>query len=178
MTVEDRNFEPYIDWDEMSDEMAEDVYDLVVRYKQAQDDLVTCPAAHRKTHAIELMQVQGELAVTFSAVQRTLYVLPMMVHIAGPKKHGTSDEGLEQALQRCKRCGSVLQCWEENFAVMTPDGPMPLDEDGIPWWDEGDVVAKSSTDGHQGTAFYLVEDPDNLQQHEKPCPDLAKIIPS
>lgn len=168
---EDRGFEPYIDWDAITDEMTDDLHKKVVEYKEAQDNFL---AQKSKENASRLMRLQWELSRLGTAITHTIFTVPMMVHVAGPKAQSTKEDHTEEIIQRCKRCGSVLQIWQDKFLIPTPEGLQPVDPDQMPWWNEGDIVAKASDES--GSTMYEIEEGRDLDPHERPCPDLAREL--
>lgn len=170
---EDRSFEPYFDWDAIDEKMTDDFHALFMEYKKAQEDFASKKSVRT---AANFMRLQREMSNIAHAIQHAVYTVPMMVHVAGPKVQNTEEDGTEQILQRCKRCGSVLQVWQDKFLIPTIDGLQPLSEDDLPWWDEGDIVAKASDD--TGSTMYQVDEGRDLDDHERPCPDFAGELSS
>jgi len=166
--AEDRNFEPYIDWEDISDEMTSDFREKFLEYKKAQE-MFTAHSSNE--NAARFLRIQFELSRLSAAIAQTLYTVPMMVHVAGPKVSGKDDDGEEQIVQRCKRCGSILQSWQPSMHFPTSEGPLQIPEDSMMWWEEDAGVAKSV---RQGT-MYPIEGGRELEKHEKICPDLTSL---
>ena len=167
---ENQGFEPYLDWSSLTQEMADDLHQLISAYKAAQKKF----EEHNTTeNAADLMRLQLELTATSAAIQQDLITIPVLVHLAGPKTEGTDSEGHEEIVQRCTRCGSLLQRWCEALVSMTPAGPRSVEQDEMPWWDPGDVVAKAS--GDNGHAMYEITEGRALEKHEKECLDLTGL---
>jgi hypothetical protein len=133
MPDDQQNFEPYIDWNGLTDEMAWDLVEKLVPYKLANERLIKQatrrwrkPNLRKMREAtVELLQLQSELGSLNEAIIRTLVTIPMMIHVAGPKTVEECDSGThnEHRVQRCARCGSVLQMWQEGMMHLTPAGP-------------------------------------------------------
>lgn len=165
-----QNFDPYIDWQAMNEKMVDDFHDLLVRFKSAQDDLLKTKS---KEKVIEVIKLQIEMSRISAAIQQTLFVMPVMVHVAGEKTKKLGEDGSEQVSQRCQRCGSVLQFWKEGYAAATPTGPIPLDEDDLPWWSKEDLVAKATNDS--SATMYGIDKERPLKKYEMSCPDLKSL---
>lgn len=163
-----KGFEPYLDWSSVTEEMANDLHRNITAYKKAQEDFMGDPTPEK---AAELLKPQYELNNIATGVFQTIYTTPVMVHVAGPKTEDKDDDGEGRIVQLCKRCGSVLQFWRDGVTVMTPTGPVEIAEENIPWWDEGDVVAKSTTP--ESMTVYQITEGRALEKHERPCPDFA-----
>jgi hypothetical protein len=168
-----KNFEPFLDWGAITPEMAADLHENIVEFRRAQDLFLQDPTPE---HAGAVLKPQFELTKIANAIHETIFTIPVMVHSAGQKTRETTDDDKESITQRCKRCGSILQRWVEGFAVMTPGGPVELDESNLPWWDEDDRVAKATGDG--GMAMYEIEKNRELNKYELLCVDLAGMLPS
>lgn len=157
-------FEPFIDWDDFSDEMLDDLVEVYDRFKKAQKSF---DRRKTKKNAIAMLSSQGELSHIANAIMRTLHTVPVMVHVAGDKAVREGDDG-PITEQRCTRCGSVLQRWEPSYHAMTPAGPIPLAEDDLPWWDKGDIVAKAG-DENESMSMYQIDPERDLEKHEREC---------
>jgi hypothetical protein len=186
MPDDQQNFEPYIDWNGLTDEMAWDLVEKLVPYKLANERLIKQatrrwrkPNLRKMREAtVELLQLQSELGSLNEAIIRTLVTIPMMIHVAGPKTVEECDSGThnEHRVQRCARCGSVLQMWQEGMMHLTPAGPAEVTEEEISWWTPGTLVAKSGSSG-PGLSMYEVEpEGRELEKHEMVCVDLNKIL--
>lgn len=164
------SFEPFIDWDEMSDEM---LHDLSTAYREFRKAQKSFDRRQTKENAIALLKGQHEMSDIATAIFRTLHTVPVMVHIAGEKTTATEDEQ-EVIRQRCTRCGSVLQQWMSGYHAMTPAGPIPMDEGDLPWWDPGDIVAKSG-DENESMTMYQIDPERELDKHERECYSLDSL---
>ena len=167
---ENRNFEPYFDWAGITDEMTDDLHERILEYKKAQEDFI---AEKSNQNAARFMRLQWEVARIGNAITQTIYTIPVMVHVAGQKIYGKDEDGTDQVIQRCKRCGSILQGWQDRYQVATPEGVVRITEENIPWWQENDVVAKPAEE--IGTKMYEIENDRPLEEHEKLCPDLSGL---
>lgn len=165
-----KNFEPYIDFDAIDDRMTDDLHEAASAYKQATESFMK---EKSKENAANLLRTQHRITEIAHAINASLYTQPVMVHIAGEKSHDSDEDGRDQAIQRCKRCGSVLQIWKTGWAAMTPAGPHRLEEEDLPWWEEDDLVAKNSD--NESMTMYEIEKNRDLEKHEFPCLDLTSL---
>jgi hypothetical protein len=171
-----QNFEPYIDWASVSPEMAKDMHEKMLEYRAA---IKAFEASGSTKDCSDVMRCQFELTNISAVIQQQLFVLPVMVHIAGekihePSLHGDEDEEPhEHIIQRCTRCGSILQMWCEVVRLLTPEGPVQVPEEGISWWEPGAVIAKASDD--DSMTMYVIEDGRELEKHEHECLDLTGL---
>jgi len=171
MADEQKNFEPYLDWDSIEDEMVDDLHELFMEFRKAKKNFISSKSKER---AVAVLKAQYELGRITTAIHHAIFTRPMMIHVAGPKQKIADEDGSDQIVQRCKRCGSILQLWSENFMAVTPAGPIPLEEEDVPWWDDDDVVAKAG-DPDQGMQMYEVGKDRELERHERLCPDLTSL---
>jgi hypothetical protein len=169
------NFDPYFDYESLNDEMVDDLHKALRRYYVIQQDISSSESTS-KAKVKELLESFDEVTNVMTDVKRAVYTVPSMVHKAGPKKWETNpdDEDQEAVVQRCSRCGSVLSWWNEGVMGMGEDGrPRVLEEDDIPWWDEGATVAKSTNDNMMG--LYEVAQGRDLDKDERECVSLAGL---
>lgn len=175
--TESRGFDPYLDWDKINDEMTNDLHEGLVFFHEAQERF-----RHNKSpkNASDMLKAHYEMAEIASDVKEAIYTQPMMVHVAGEvKSEDNPDNPLEEAvIQRCKRCGSVLQVYKEGLSQMTQHGPEPISEDEMLWWDDGDIVAKTSDS--TSIHMYQIEGKDKpdraLEKHEMECVSLTDLV--
>jgi hypothetical protein len=169
-----QNFDPYFDWSELSDDMASDLHAHYLRHRRALDAFLDRKTPDREL-AKEVMDSHEELSRTAEVIKMALWTEPVMVHVAGERKMETNPDDPEQegVLQRCQRCGSILHFWAEGMGVMTPEGPRILNEDEIPWWPSGELVAKATNE--LGMKMYEVEKGRKLAKHEIECVSLAEL---
>lgn len=165
------SFEPFIDWDDFSDEMLKDMSEAYDNFRGAQKRF---DRRKTKANAIALLQTQFALSNIAGAIHHTLHTVPVMVHIAGAKVEKDNEGGGTLVEQRCTRCLSVLQRWESGYHAMTPAGPLPIEASDLPWWDEGDVVAKSG-DENESMSMYQVDPDRELEKHERECYALDEL---
>jgi Zn ribbon nucleic-acid-binding protein len=169
--AEDTGFEPYIDWDGMTDEMVDEFHETLVEFRKYQDEFI---ANKSKKSAANVLRLQMDISNIAAAIHQTLFTIPMMVHIAGAQDESVDDDGNKQIFQRCKRCGSVLQMWRENIVAMTPNGIREVEPDDMKWWEEDQIVAKTSDE--DSMTMYAIDKDQKLEAHEKPCPDFASEL--
>lgn len=170
------NFEPYYDFESVSDEMAEDLFKSLQEYEKQKNLMLASLPENRAEIAQALLKAQQEINSVSNAVFDTIYTVPAMIHEAGPKVTEYID-GNEIHTQRCARCGSILQRWDprvtQNMSFSDEDGNELDFEEAIPWWNEGDLVGKAT--GDFMAQLYLVEDRE-LDSHEKPCLDMSGLF--
>ena len=173
---ENESFEPYVDWDGLTEEMSADFHEIYVSYREAAQKFLKSGV---REDAVELLRLQADLGGLNEAITRTLIVIPAMVHVAAPVKSEPCedhDDHDDHTVQRCSRCGSVLQFWREGLAILTPGGPHVIPEEEIKWWPEGATIAKATDDDGPST-MYQIEDR-ALERYEMLCVDLASQFPS
>jgi hypothetical protein len=166
----DQNFDPFIDWGAITDEMVADFHPKLKAFRDANDRFLENPT---KGDLAKILRYQQELSSNHEAIIRTLFTVPAMVHVAGPREHEDCEEHDHHAIQRCARCGSTLAFWRPGIMTMTEDGPHEVEEDEISWWEPGSTVAKAVHD--HGGAMYLIEEGQELDAHEKMCVDLSGL---
>lgn len=166
------NFEPFIDYEGATPEMARDLHAALREHKDATRDFVADDEPDLGK-AARLIEASHRTHCTLTAIIEALHTTPVMVHVAGPIQHETDpDDGDEHVIQRCTRCGSVLNFFRERFLVLDPHtGPRPMEEDDVPWWDEGTLVAKANSS--DGVGMYEIETDRSLDKHERECADLT-----
>jgi len=174
---ESRGFEPYLDWEKITDEMTDDLHEGLSFFHEAQDRFLENKTSK---NAADMLRSHYEMSSIASDVKEAIYTQPMMVHIAGEVKVEENPENPldEVTIQRCKRCGSVLQIYKEGLAQITESGPEPVTEDEVLWWDDGDVVAKTSDS--TSIHMYQIEGQGKparkLEKHEMECVSLEDLV--
>jgi hypothetical protein len=167
------SFEPFFDYEKITQEMADSLRDAVVRHRLATDSLIRSPANIQRS--TEVIESAYEIEGVIDAIRSAIWTIPVMVHLAGVKESEMCEhcEYAEYVIQRCKRCGSTLHLWHENLGVLTPDGPRELGPDDVPWWDENEIVAKAQ---HGPTmTMYRIDPSRLLEKHEMECVSLADL---
>lgn len=168
------NFDPFYDYDSIASEMVDDLHKAVV------DNTASVKLfAREKTreNAISVLKAQRQIQIVYDNVMQTLWTVPAMIHLAGEKKIEVHPETeIEGVVQRCKRCGSVLQFWYEGLIHMTSVGPQQVDEDDVSWWRDGDRVGKCSHE--HGINLYEIDPQRSLEKHERDCVNMAGVIDS
>ena len=166
-------FGPFLDYEKFTQEMADDLHAAVIRFQRSRDAFIRYPPSPRL--GAEVIENSHVMDRTIDTICQALWTVPVMVHVAGvrePDDREDCDAG-DRVIQRCKRCGSTLHAWHERLMVITPQGPAELEEDDVPWWDEGTLVAKS-THGSNVSMYRI--DPDRLlEKHEMECVSLVDI---
>jgi hypothetical protein len=168
------NFEPYMDWGAIDQEMSDDFHAAMVEQLRAR---AAFEAENTPANAAALLKATVEVSEVGDRISRTIWTLPMMVHVAGEKRVEECpdcDDRHERVVQRCSRCGSMLQMWHDSILVMTERGPAPMPEESIPWWDVGSNIAKSNDDEMGTMSMYEIKDRE-FDKHEMICPDLSAL---
>jgi hypothetical protein len=165
----DQNFDPYIDWSGITQEMVDDFHGTMVKFRKASDQFLEKP---NKEDLAAVLRTQSDLSSNFHAIMATLYTVPAMVHVAGERVQEELEDGRHE-YQRCTRCGSTLAYWRSGLMTRTSEGETEITEDNIAWWEPGDVVAKAIVQD-VGGELYLVSNRE-LEPHEKFCPDLSGL---
>ena len=174
MSSDIQNFDPFYDWSSITQEMADDLHRDFRKHKENLDALVASEQPDISL-AAAVMESLNEIQLTSEAIRKTVWTQPVMVHIAGSRKHETNPDNPneEAVLQRCSRCGSVLNFWQEGMMSLTEDGPRQMEEDEIPWWDQGALIGK--VNGSLSISTYLIEEGRDLEKHEMECPSLMDL---
>lgn len=172
------NFDPFLDFESVSVEMATDLYEALLKNREAQQGLYDVDPRDQRalvTAATRLLETQRTYHSLVENIYQAIFTTPVMVHVAGPKKQEANPDHPEQEgiLQRCKRCGSILYFWAEGMQYLSSEGLLDLEEERIPWWREGDIVAKANQMG--GVDMYQVEEDRELEKHEMMCVSLTDL---
>lgn len=169
------NFDPYFDWDLITEEIAADLQMAMRRYYGFARDL-----ANAREPDVELaravLESHDELDDVVVAIKRHCYRQPMMVHISDePQMEDNNEDGPSEVLvQRCQRCKSVLHFWHEGMMILTPGGPHELQTDEVPWWPKDTIVAKHNTEDG-GVGMYEIEANRDLDSHELECVGIPNL---
>ena len=168
------NFNPFYDYEDLTDEMVEDLHDDLWNLEEAKREFIASPS---KDTAAEYMKSLSQIDGTCRAIGETIYKVPAMIHVAGPTKHEVNPDNPEEeaTIQRCARCGSVLHWWHEGMIGPTPDGVGIIGEDDFQWWEEGQTIGKIEGPGPIHMSMYSVEDDHELQSHERECVDISGL---
>ena len=169
MTEAPTNFEPYMAWEKITDEMAAEMAEAVMTLRQSQKKL----AFDRSPRAAAMViQAQHDIAEVIEGICEKIWTVPAMVHIAGAPteeefEHSPSGEAV---IQRCTRCASILHMWYRGMGFITPYGPQMIERDDVDWWQAGEMIAKTTED--QRMFAYKVTEP---EAHEMQCVALTDI---
>lgn len=152
------SFEPFFDYEDISHEMASDLKDALGQLRQAQDDLLSAQDAESEVAcAKSVIEAQNEIRLIHSAINREIYTVPAMVHVAGKPKL-EFERGRPVYVQRCERCGSDLchshQEEDDHFEV-------------------GQQVGKAQVQDAE-TMYFIGER--ELEDHELQCVSFKEIF--
>lgn len=155
----DFRFEPFFDYDQLTDEMVDHFHDALTRNIEAQE------AFHKEKNRENLKAVlESHSLITgcAEAIRETIWTEPSTIHVVGPcVEEPHDDHDCLMQVQRCTRCGSVLLAWCEH---------MPYPKESIDWWEEGTVVSKFQAHGMMRIAS--VGDR-RLERYEVMCVDIS-----
>jgi hypothetical protein len=167
-----KNFDPFPDWEKVDQEMADDLHQEVVGQQRALKVFESEPTPE---NAAALIEFYTKTQATVAAIITAIWTQPVMVHVAGERKweKNPDDDDQEALLQRCTRCKSVLNFWFDSMMTVGEDGPRPIDQEEIPWWENGEFVAKG--DGESGYSMYLIEKGRELEKHEFECVGMPEL---
>jgi len=158
-------FEPYFDWNAISDQMLEDTHSAAATYRRAIDRFL---GQKSKQNMAEFMKTQQALSQTVGLVERAIFIVPTMVHVAGEPFAGENEDGDATITQICSRCKRVLMLWTANQAAFIPGhGAIELEPEHMTWWKAGQRIALSKDQMHS----YDVPPDRGLKPYEHPCPD-------
>jgi len=174
-----QNFDPFIDWEAIDDEIAADLNKAVKNYRRAQLGFAKMKRGDEDFAKAAQVFLKSQLHLTrlANSVINHIYTVPVMVHIAGERKTEVNpdDESSEGILQRCARCGSILHLFRDGLMVLDPEtGPREMQEEDLPWFDPGALVAKAETE--TGVQMYVLDDKHELKKHERECVALNELF--
>lgn len=166
------NFDPFPDWEKITEEHARHLHEAMREQNDARQLFFERPSPENAGRVIEAITRTSSYADFIIA---EVWTVPVMVHVAGAKQEETNpaDENQEGILQRCVRCKSVLHFWTHGMVAITSAGPKLFEPDDIDWWQEGDLVAKATSE--DGSTMYLIEEGRELQKHEYECVGLPNM---
>ena len=174
-----QNFDPFLDWEAIDEEIASDINKHVKRHRRLMEQFALMKRGDPGfvEAARELMQQQHKTTTLMGQVMHHIYTVPAMVHIAGERKwEDNLDDNTEQGLiQRCARCGSPLGFFSEGMMVIDEDSgqPRPLVEEDVPWFTVGETIGKIDRD--EGMTMYAIEGRE-LFKHERECVALNDLM--
>ena len=168
------SFEPYPDFEKITQEDADELHQLFRDYRQKSDRL---EQEARVEYVADFLQSFHAMNVRIEETVNRIWTVPYMVHVAGDKKteQNPDDPTEEGIFQRCSRCGSTLNFWREGLMFLTPDGPKEMAEEDVPWWTPGERIAKRDG-GPQGYGMYRIDADHELEKHEIMCVSLESLV--
>lgn len=156
------SFEPFFDYEAITEEIAQDLKDALEQLREAQEDLLSAQDAEGMVScAKDVVEAQNEIMFIHREINHHIYTVPAMVHVAGEPKL-EFEEGAPMYVQRCERCGSDLsRSMQESYEHFTV----------------GEQVGKSHMDRDKTKyeTMYLVGDRD-LYEHELECVSFKEIF--
>lgn len=171
-------FEPFHDYDQISEEQAAELREALADYRKATDDLLVAHIGSRQVVcAKRVLESHLKVSKVVKSVNEEIYTEPAMVHVAGEIEYEHYDEfGVTLNVQRCERCGSVLMA-------------SPRDDTNA-FFDEGDKIAKKNSKRYMGRSSKYMRRADlipdmsqmyfvghrDLEKHELECVSLRSIF--
>jgi hypothetical protein len=174
-----QNFDPFLDWNAIDDEIAAELNKALKNYRRAMEAFAKMKRGDEDfaRAAQVFLKTQLRLQRMASGVINHIYTVPVMVHVAGEKKVETNPDNEDQTgvLQRCARCGSILNLWREGMMMLDPEeGPREVCEEDLPWFEPGTVIAKAENNG--SISLYPIEGDRELEKHERECVALNELF--
>jgi hypothetical protein len=168
-------FEPFLAYELLDDKMAKKLHDAMREHRQTLDAFVEDdePDIQR---AAEVMRSLERVENTYNDIANDIYRVPAIVHVAGETKEESNPENEEEVatVQRCSRCGSMLQFWFDGIMFLSRDGKVrQFEEEDTRWWDIGQQIAKQDAPGH--IDLYPVKEGRGLERWETECADLSEL---
>lgn len=168
-------FEPFLAYELLSEQQAEALHEAMRDYRETvneftENDEVDIEQAQRVMEAI------SEMDEVYKTIAHDIYRVPAVIHVAGERDEEANPDNPEQSatVQRCSRCGSILQFWFEGIMYLTDSGLVrDLGEDDNLWWDVGEQVGK--TDDPSGIDIYPIKEDQELERWETECADLSEL---
>ena len=152
------SFEPFFNYEQISEEMAHELRDALKQLRDAQEDLLSAEDAEGVvTCARSVVEAQNEIMITHKAINRYIYTFPAMVHVAGEPKL-EFDDGRPVYVQRCERCASEL---------------CRSDREDDEYFGKGESVGKA--DLGEANATYLLGERERYD-HEFECVSFKEIF--
>lgn len=173
------NFDPYFDFDNIEPKLAKELARTWTATRDAAHVMADDPTPENVGNYLRHVQKYDGV---FEKVKEDIFVVPVMVHVAGETKdevHPDGDPEIPEhhaTVQRCSRCGTMLHIWHPSMVVMGDEGPEHVAETDTPFWPKGTVVGKSHDEDDllARTTMYQIEDRD-LEPHERECVDLSGL---
>lgn len=164
-------FEPFFDYDKVNQEMADAFGQAIHRHKKIVEEIFRSGGKCSPKQLVEALKSNEECEEIVGAIKEDIFTIPVIVHVA---EDPAEDEESEGIVQRCARCKTVLSFWREGIQALTAEGPRQIDQEDVPWWDEGTLIAKTSSS--QGIGMYEITPQDRkLERHEVECVGLPNL---
>lgn len=167
-------FEPFLAYELLDEKMAGKLHKQMKDYREALDTFVEDEEPDIEKARV-LMQAMEEMEDVYKDVTNDIYRIPAIVHIAGERSEEENPDNPEETatVQRCSRCGSMLQFWYDGLMYLSRNYEIrPLEEEDSRWWDVGQQIAKHDTPG--ATDLYPIKDRE-LERWETECADLSGL---
>jgi hypothetical protein len=168
-------FEPFLAYELVDQPMADKLHHTMKSYRACLEDFIGDEEADVEK-ARELLRAMEGIEETHRELSDEIYRIPSIVHIAGEKKEESNPDNAEETaiIQRCSRCGSLLQFWYEGLMYVSANKEVkPLDEEETRWWDVGQQLAKHDVPG--ATDIYAIKEDRPLERWEHECADLSGL---
>lgn len=168
-------FKPFLAYELIDIKMAEKLHDAMCEHRVAVDDFVESEEVSVEK-ARRVMESLERIEHTYNGISNEIYRVPSIVHLAGEAKEESNPDNPEETatVQRCSRCGSMLQFWFDGIMYLTYDGRVRnWEENDTHWWEVGQQIAKSDITG--ATDLYEIDDGQKLERWETECADLSEL---
>jgi hypothetical protein len=169
-------FEPFLAYELVNDQQAERLYNVMREYRETVNDFIEDEEGPDREKAQKVMEAIAEMDDAYKEIADEIYRVPATVHIAAEKGEESNPDNPEQTavVQRCARCGSILQFWFDGIMYLALDGSVrDFEEEDSEWWEVGEQVGK--TDATGGIDIYPVDEDHELESWETECADLSEL---
>lgn len=168
-------FDPFLAYELMDDKLASKLHDVLKTHRKNIDVFTDSDDADVEK-ARKVMQSLEACEKVYNEIADEIYRVPAIVHVAGDTKEESNPDNPEEfaTVQRCSRCGSMLQFWFDGIMFLTRDGRVrEWGEDDTRWWEKGQQIAKQDAPGH--IDLYPVKEGRKLDRWETECADLSEL---
>ena len=168
-------FEPFYAYELIDEKMAGDLWEGMRSYRQRLNDFIEDDEPNVEK-CRELMRTMEEIDDLHKDVSEEIYRIPSIIHIAGEYKEETNpdDDSQTAMIQRCSRCGSLLQFWYDGMMYLSDRKKIePLEENETRWWDVGQMIGKHDIPG--ATDLYAIKEGRDLERWEHECVDMSGL---
>lgn len=168
-------FEPFLAFELLSKKQAAELHTAMCEYRDTVDEFIKDdePDIEKARQMMESISAMDE---AYKEIAEDIYRVPAVIHIAGERGEESNPDDSDQTavVQRCSRCGSILQFWFEGIMYLGVDGKVrEYEEDDDQWWNIGEQIGK--TDAPGVIDIYPVEADHEFERWETECADLSEL---